>query len=56
MGQLLELNSWEAFRDLCFGANKNLNNQYVESAGFYDLYGPDANSLTWHVCIKKPLI
>lgn len=48
----LELYSWADFRDLCF-ARKNLNNQYTETSESYDLYGPDANDLTWHVRILK---
>jgi hypothetical protein len=49
---ILELGSWAAFRDLCF-TNKNLNNQFTEDGLCYDIYGPDANGLIWHVRFNK---
>lgn len=52
MATLLDLPSWASFRDLCF-TRKNLNNQYTEDSTGYDLYGPDANDLTWRFRISK---
>lgn len=52
MSAILELSSWTAFKDLCI-TKKNLNNQYVDNGRTYELYGPDANDLTWHTSILK---
>lgn len=48
----LELTSWSSFKDICI-TRKNLNNQYTETADYYDLYGPDANNIVWHLRIRK---
>lgn len=48
--KLLELTSWTAFKALCI-TTKNLNCQYVQNGSLYDLYGPDANNITWHTNI-----
>lgn len=52
MSTTLELPNWGAFRDICF-STKNLNNQFTEDSNCYDLYGPDANGLIWHVRFNK---
>lgn len=49
---LLESGSWAEFKDICI-TKKNLNCQYVLRDGRYDLYGPDANGLTWHTSILQ---
>ena len=50
--QILELADWTAFKDTCI-TKKNLNCQYTETSGGYDVYGPDADGLLWHTAFDK---
>lgn len=52
MSTILEVGDWSAFKALCIQV-KNLNCQFVDALGLYDLYGPDANGLVWHANIPK---
>lgn len=52
MSTLLELSSWTSFKSICIAA-KNLNCQFDEQSDRYELYGPDANGITWRVSLLK---
>lgn len=52
MNHPLELTSWAQFKAICI-TEKGLDCQYTEGADRYDLFGPDANNLTWHTVILK---
>lgn len=52
MSQILEVSSWNAFKQVCINT-KNLNNQYEDRPDRYELFGPDANGILWHTTILK---